>query len=532
MGLIRDLPEHLRVDLERAFGAPLRRVQEYTIDAMGVPADFGVTSTKNTAVCITFDRWSGLALYNRKVISAHFAATLAVPTYQMALGVASAKRTVDLLPDVNRFLGTEFKEEEILDEPLELTFETTSVTIKMAPENLWFTGELVIPLKGKYQQIDEVLVYDNAFKVDPWTKFLNPTRDGLFDGWMATHNKSYTTVSEILRGIPSTVTQNKWTNLTIQHATTLANALKSVDGLPWTAASINPTTYDYNLFNACVVYNGPVEGFDPQFDLLYLEVPSDYWLRHNPARKDHSHVLVLQPNPNYGAKNLRYSPIYIHYGELVDPTFWSQPDRLPVHRWKLEKDLLNTGSSVEKPAFPDIVSFFTSEEMQKRMTHFNADGEGIAQLKATVNAPLGVTMDINNDCTISFNCARQDLLAAAIGLFSDSTGLDVNGGIKYTSDGVFYPQGFTARWVNGFDQRAWYWHRVKVTFVYRKKVVYVYLNERLVGEYTTTAPYLTPLTNFGRCNQFLAITTLFGDIKFYDYALNLNQVMKLNRGLL
>lgn len=78
--------------------------------------------------------------------------------------------------------------------------------------------------------------------------------NGRYNPYLATAYNDYTPVANTLKNIPW---QAGWTSATNTNAAALANALKSVDGLPWTMVT-NNVNAEYNLFGVYISYNGPV----------------------------------------------------------------------------------------------------------------------------------------------------------------------------------------------------------------------------------------------------------------------------------
>lgn len=536
MALIRDIPKLVRVDLEASSHTPIRRGGDYEIVSNGTPADYGLTSARNSAVLVKYGRWSAAITYNRKDIATHFAPTRAKGNWKLKIKAASVLSTKDLLKDLNRHLDTKFKESDIVDEPIALTYATTSISFTMSPTNIWFTGTIILDLAAKYHQFEGKLLHDASYEARPW---IHPTADParpLMNGGLLTYGKSYIAQNAALAAIPVRATYWAWENASAANSLALANALKAVDGLPWISDTTSNTgnTKDYNLAYCSVLYNGPVEGFDPQIDSGFSNSCPEYWRRHMMPRKDHTHVLVVHPNANYAAKNLRYSPLFIHYGELVLETHWNQPDIPPIHRWKLAYDRLNTGSA-GGPVFPDCVTFLNSDNptyagFTERTGHINEGG--LAILKAQGNYPLGVTIDPSKDMAISFWCMFQDANVAQVGWFGNSGGGDYVGSLCSSDNGYFWFNGFTTKWEAKLESRARFWQRVRVTLVRRGNRTLVYYNDQLVSEQTWTGTALGVITHFGRVNTYLPINAIFGDIRVYDYALNHEQVKRINRGLI
>lgn len=75
-----------------------------------------------------------------------------------------------------------------------------------------------------------------------------------YNPYLATAYNDYSASKDALTTIPW---QSVWTAASNTNAQALANALKAVDGLPWTMVAGSPTL-EYNLAGVYVMYNGPL----------------------------------------------------------------------------------------------------------------------------------------------------------------------------------------------------------------------------------------------------------------------------------
>lgn len=517
MSIVRNFGETLRYELETLRRVPLRK-KGLVLGKPQAPSVFNVTTSRNTAITAEFEERSFLVTYDRIPLQTHLGSSLQAPGHGMTLKAKSVKTTRDLLGDINRTYDLALAKEDIVDEPLAIVFASTKVTIKLSPDCLWFTGSVDIPLKGKYEQVGEELII--GFDASPLigkdiTTGVSPTlsRAGQF-----TYHIDYGPATPALKAMTWN-NAHTWVNATPAQIQAMAAAMNNVDGLGWNYNAAYGVKN--NLNNGNVVYNGPVEGFDLK---VRQDVADAYLYQYNErfplCRQDKTHVLVYQPNPSYGASNLGYYPMFIHYGDNVPSEHLTQADKPPVHWWKLEKDLVNSGSSEAKEAFPDIVSFFDDEW-----------GKNCA-LRATGLFPLGISWDTNRDFTLCFEVTRRDMLQEYQGLFSDSTGTASVGACVMFTNGRWYLAQQTDSWNNALLSSTVYRQRCQVMICKRGKTVLYYVNGKCVFEGTfTPAQVFVPWTHFGKVNHFLKTSTRFGNIKLFDYCLNRKQVARHYRGL-
>lgn len=519
MGFIRNLAETIRFDLELRLKVPLRKDGAVTLGAPKAPTEYGITdSTKNTAIPVEFGRRAFLVFYDRVDFS-----TYVMPSLNQAGGlkltVGSVKSTKDLIYDLNRMLSLDLRDGDVVDEPLAITTTTTSVTVTLTPECLWFTGQVAIPLCGSYEQQGDVLVHGFDFDPRPFRSVVDPTTTGYLNGGLLTYGLSYISQNAALAAIPATATIYNWENITAANGTALANALKAVDGLNWNYNAASGV--EYNLANGCVVYNGPVAGWSPRLHPNFYNVqPSEFWDNQLP-RNDHTHVLVFCPNPNYGASNLLYSPLFIHYGAVVDPTVVPE-FKAPVQWWPLtDGDLTNHGTA-GGPNWPVPVNFT-----------INSNGTW-ANLKTQGSYALGATLDCTKDFTVSIKIFRGDTLVpgdtgAYEGYFSNSTGT-ANGSFC-TNGGAVYLAGASGKWGDPVNNTTLGKEMVRATITKKAADDFylVYFDDQLVVEHTMSGAKMIAFTHFGKGGgNLLKTSTSFSDIRFYDYCMTPAQVKKMN----
>lgn len=523
MSLIRDFTETIRYDLEARQLEPLRK-RGIVLGLPKAPTEYGVTgSTYNTGIPVVCDDLSFLVCYNRLTIAQLMGNAHA--TVVMDLTVESVLTTHDLIPDLNRCFDLRLTPEDIVDSPINLTFGTTSLSITFTPECLWFTGTwAAIKLKGSYQMVGGKIV--KAIAGDMVLKYLDVINVGDATGTRfrmdcATRLFNYSNSTAELYAIPMRTGNWTWSYMTAAEATALATALKKTDGLPWVNGAAGTP---WNLNGGAVVYNGPIEGYYAR--LTHGDdraLPALYDFRFNDIRKDKSHVMMVLPNSTY-TTNLTFTPALIHYGSDMPAEFWTQADKAPVHHWPLYgADRTNKGTSEAKEPFPDIVQVAVSDGLSKPMVCLKAEG----------NYPLGFSWDAERDFTVSMRYVGRSTALINEGFFGEANGASNPGNVKMLSGWIpvlHYPNN-TVKELDLLQRSNCYYQEFVITHVRRNGRYITYIDGKAIRECIIDAVY-NPWTHFGRVGEYLKTTTVFADIKLFDYALNPEQVDKVVRGLL
>lgn len=516
MSLVRDFEQTLRYELETIRKVPLRK-KNLRLGIPKTPAEYGLTSTKNTAITAEFEERAFLVTYNRQTLTEFFSNIFSVARQGLRIHARSVRTTHDLLSDINREYDLALRPEDVVDEPVNLEFTHTQVTINMTPDCLWFTGGMNLPLNGKYQQMGEELIvgFDSDLLIGK--DIAAGASTTLVRAGQKTHHINYGPATATLRGVPWNNTFG-WTNTPAAVVNNLVIAMNNVDGLGW----VYSTSYGVknNLLNGNVAYNGPIEGFELKIPTSISNQETNLYSERFPmCRKDMSHVLVYQPSPSQGASNLSHYPMFIHYGTPVPKEHYEQPDTPPVHWWKLQEDTVNYGTSLGKEPFTPPVNFFDDQY-----------GKG-AQLKAAGVFPLGLSWDADRDFTVAFEFCRQDILQDYQGMFGNGTGTAPVGAMVMSTNGRFYLAARVLAWETGLGgciNR----HRCEVMICKRGQRYLIYVNGKCVDESLFAVDQvLAPWTHFGKVNHFLKTTTRFANIKLFDYCFNRDQVSRHYRGL-
>ncbi len=154
--------------------------------------------------------------------------------------------------------------------------------------------------------------YEDTISGYTWTAKFNP---GLL-----TYGLDYTSQADVLKTlVPHAPPFSASWQISASVSDALMYALKAVDGLPWQSSASHPE-YDYNLYSAWVLYNGPVSGVDPTL----TNTMGDVYI-YPPARlralakaqgvpnPEYDNVLMVQLNsPYYGRAGYEFM-LMIHY---------------------------------------------------------------------------------------------------------------------------------------------------------------------------------------------------------------------------
>ncbi len=520
MGFMREFPQYLKNRLEFEQFTPLIKSQVNVVGSPTTPAALGVTSARNTAVKCEYDKRAFIACYDRLAIASVFTTSMALKP--VSITVNNVKRLRDLQPDLYRCLGIFPDPLEIADAPI--TLNGSTVAVPVAADNPWFTGTLTVTLDTAYYTAADGTVVADLGTWDP-RPFVHPTGDpttrAVVNGGMLTFNNDYTSQSAVLAAIPVRATR-VWADITNADATKLAAALSAVDGIPWVnnQAGTASVLYDWNLFKSSVIYNGPTEAFDPLFDNRFTNAYQQYFLNYDLVDTRYTHVLIVHPNPGYGNKNLRYAPLFIHYGRKRSTAELTVPYRKPRHSWSL---IDSTDNGFLPMPFDYPAPVFVDPDM-------GSWGKFIST--STPIFPELLPADI--DHTIAFEIMRtavavpyQNILIN-IGAAGEYNG-SYPGAIYIDTAGKIGILGATSVWVrDGVANVLAAGHISEVHIVKRQSLCYIYINQQLCE--LCTAPLLTKNTysTMGVGNPSYVITEYVRNLRYWDIGLTRQQVESLN----
>lgn len=543
MAAIRDLLEYLRIDVRSAYRTAWNGKHDATYEDITTPTAVGVTSSRNSLAIFTSKGFSTAVTWDRVDWQAWCQPNINLVSSGLLVTVAKAVTTRDLIQDLGRWLSFEsLPADWILDEPVTLT-KGGSVTFKSNEKrNLWWTGNLVLPVKTPcFTLADGTVVQEFDFNARPWH---HPGAEGgiarpLFNAGVITHGVDYSAQDVALFAIPQRTNRWAWASPTAAQATALATALKAVDGMPWNTSATSTTVYaDYNLLFCSIIYNGPVEGAQPYVDAGFAYMDYKYFEDNQLLRKDKEFVLIANLNPNQGSNNLRYAPLIVHYGKTIPKSHLEQPWKDPIHWWRfgpvdpwvdripnldttaVAADLTNIGSDEDHPLFPAVVDGFLS-----------SGGIDCIRLKTAGSFPLAKPIPMGKEYTISFlHFHPETSRSTHYAFFGD--GVTTTGWVSgpFTNNTFdYWMQPFTATsWVRTDGATGLYRNFSYVTFVVRDGRCKVYINGELIRSSladTVVSDYV--ISHFGRGGQYsIPASNYMGEIAFFDYALNYQQVQK------
>lgn len=234
---------------------------------------------------------------------------------QTLLGVsATTEKTIhELLPLINRRLGTSFVEDEILDAPLKLEKGFDVITVQTTGKSQHFVGsvqlqvtrptnpavDLVVPHMGELWYKDHI--FAESIAGQPLTQKWPPA--------LRTYLSDYSFSADFLRTVPA---YPEYTPITdTAFGSKLANSLKAVDLISWVFTATKTIA---NLYRAWPIYNGPTKDFnlDPHIDEPYYAEAVDQ------MRSDEfDNVLVLMTNGAWTDAYGYRSCIVVHYNDEV-----------------------------------------------------------------------------------------------------------------------------------------------------------------------------------------------------------------------
>lgn len=209
-----------------------------------------------------------------------------------------------------------FEPETLIDnDTLYLTIAKRSVQ--------WLPGKYVFKLDGKYvRDGNEILRVIEPARVEPewWYEdrvdgFKLPDTTPRAD--ILTYGVDYSPIREYLTLVGQSVWVAAYAQANLPILQDLANALRSVDGLPWCveAGATTLASGKFNLYNLWCPYNGPVANCK-QSNANITRVPTEQQRVLTPANPAFTHVCMLRAeagaNP-IGTKGFAPSTMLIHY---------------------------------------------------------------------------------------------------------------------------------------------------------------------------------------------------------------------------
>lgn len=219
-------------------------------------------------------------------------------------GKYNPTRIADFFADLQRKTGLPFNATEIVDGAFNAQ-TATKLTLTAQPKSTFYVGTVELDFEILLPTLEEIwptaelahnpcrqAAYDNRLSANADYK----SKPRFWPGAMTIGN-DYSAVGSVLKNIPAYA---NWTDSTPANSLAIANALKSVDGIPWRSTG-GGQIYDYDLYIVYCSYNGPVANM-PAATKTAWGIDS--------ARTQN--VMVLNP-PFQQQRNMWYSPMIVYY---------------------------------------------------------------------------------------------------------------------------------------------------------------------------------------------------------------------------
>lgn len=223
---------------------------------------------------------------------------------QIRPGKYNPTRVSDFFADLQRKTGLPFNTTEIVDSAFNAQ-TATKLVLTAQVKSTFYVGSVELDFEILLPTLEEIwptaelthhhcrqAAYDNRLSTDATYK----SKPRFWPGALTIGN-DYSAVGSILKNIPAYA---NWTDSTPANSLAIANALKSVDGIPWRSTGGGPN-YDYDLYIVYCSYNGPVAN-------LAANLKTAWGIDSNRT----ANVMVLNP-PFQQQKNMWYGPMIVYY---------------------------------------------------------------------------------------------------------------------------------------------------------------------------------------------------------------------------
>lgn len=531
MSFLKNIPLMVANDIRQRLGGAFGPNAKMEVLKIGAPSVLipEYTTAYNTAMLVNIDdAYQQWLVYNRVDATTYFSKFWSAASARGVMYTKPAIDTYGALDDINKFLVTDFVQEEIYNDPITAG---DTVTIRFTDKCRWFTGQVVLPVEAKSRVVNGKVVAKASYSPNIWRGAVR-TQDKINPG-ILTYSSDYDTTT--LLSIPqSTVFGSTFTTglMSAGDTTTLAAFLKAKDGLPWQSST---TASEFNVYGGVMLFNGNALDFniarmlsskyagDVQNDTLGLLL-SEYRL----PRLTRRYLAVVMINPTY-CTNLDRDLLFIHYGPAIDITaIDSKVDPVPVHHWPLEGNFRNYGSDSKKPEFAVRGSFQSQRVFDSTVflqVHKDTN-------QTITGSPLGAELPINKDFTFSFKFmigpADFALGDAAVQFYQLSKQTGATSGRIMPIGGLFTVNtsdtGNANSAKNGVfsDTKSWP-HGVTVTIVREGDEWSVYHDGMLRSNFRNIVISATMLDALycGYDNFFIK------DVRYYDTALTPTQIKRM-----
>ena len=547
MRIVKDIAAYLRGQLQLVTSAVVPADAPVTILEIGTPAVVAPldTTTKNTAIKYAIGDYIGTVFYDRVDATAWWTKNVpsSVTTRKLAIRSTRMSCVYDILGDINKYTRLQLTESELVNTPFADGVVNT-ITLTFTEQAVWFTGTLVLSLEYPVYVSSGDVIKSADYTATLMHKGIIPGQDtsARYNPGLLTYDNDYSANTASLLAIDA-VPIAGWDGSYIINSTnanTIIAALKAVDGLPW--AYNTPARVPFNLYNAQIAYNGPVDGFIQQVMLGIAY--NGYGLvtdRIKLPRADKQFVMViLASSPTstatLGSTNLTIDPIFIHYGNDI---LAESPDKPPVHHWPLNDDRRNYGTSETQPDFAASGKFLSVAETSEMglvpdyylSGYFSSGGSYY----------IGTDLPIDKDYTICFELSLYEQstdasLAASLilQLYDWTTPSETLGRVYVNADTnnqTMQKPTVNGTWSMSATRRAsvgaWFPHWSSIAISRRGQWWYVYVNGQIAAMHKGT----TVLTKLNALWLPVSVGNCIRNFKYFDYGLSGDQIKRQDESI-
>lgn len=277
-------------------------------------------TTKNTAVTMRMKDGSSLTgettlYYDRVSLANSF--KNAPLLNALAIGVTTEKTLHEILPIVNRRLGTRLQPSDVYNQNINMEWGIATVTIRATEQCLTFVDELVIGLRLAGEVVADLVDIEYDIQQHSISNKYSETASGAltskFNQQWRTAMFDYSSQAAVLKSYVAKEGpfQASYHNTNIANCQTLANALKAVDGLAWVAYN---SVYNLNLYGHWMMYNGPTASITAkQMSVEYSDYDSDLIGILDTVNREYDNVMVIMLNNPWNGKDGWRESLVIHY---------------------------------------------------------------------------------------------------------------------------------------------------------------------------------------------------------------------------
>lgn len=275
-------------------------------------------TTKNTAITMVV---SDSSPYPGEVTLFYDRLNISVPANYAPLGSSlSIKATVektihDLLPLINRRLGTELTKDEVVDRPLYLDKGFDTISVVMTGKSNLFIGSIkLLVVRDVNPEVDLILpVVGEVWQV---SNAASAAVSGIplqakYPRGLLSYRYDYSAQANTLKTYAWTP---EWSGLKdAPKGVALAAALKAVDNYPWVFTAPPTVKQAGELWGVWVAYNGPIKNMPPNVSNDYKQYIDAVGMRSD----EFDNVMVLQPDVPWSTNSAYRCMLVVHYNDEV-----------------------------------------------------------------------------------------------------------------------------------------------------------------------------------------------------------------------